>query len=237
MISIAVVEDEAPYANTIVSYCSRYAKAGNLEITARWFENPVDFLEKYRGEFDIVFMDVLMPMMDGMTCAKRLRSMDEDVLLCFVTSVAQYAIHGYEVNAVDFIVKPISYDEFALKLDRILRMLRKRAAATVMISSRSSVRKVNLRDLYYVEVYNHSLIYHTSDGDFEAYGKLSALEEDARFSKNFIRVSPSHLVNAEYITSVREDSLVAHGSVIPISRRRKKECLERIAVLMGEIGI
>ncbi|MBQ7655700.1 MAG: response regulator transcription factor [Clostridia bacterium] len=236
MIAVAIVEDEESYAKAIINYCRRYATEKQIELSARWFANPVDFLDKYRGEYDVVFMDVLMPLMDGMTCARRLRALDEEVILCFVTSVAQYAIHGYEVNAMDFIIKPITFEEFSMKLDRIFRLLRRRATATVMVNSRGSVRRVNLRDLYYVEVYNHSLIYHTADGSIEAYGKLAALEEDERF-KGFIRVSNSHLVNAAQITAVREDSLLVNGETIPLSRRRRKECLEKMAALLGGMGV
>ena len=236
MIRIAIVEDEKVYAEEIAGYCRRYSAEKKTEISSRWFDNPVDFLEKYRGDVELVFMDVLMPLMDGMTCAKRLRMLDEDVLLCFVTSVAQYAINGYEVGALDFMVKPVSFDEFSMKMDRILRLLRKRGGDKVLISSRNAVRNVSLRDLYCVEVYNHSLVYHTSDGDYEAYGKLSALEEDPRFS-GFVRISPSHLVNASRIDEVKEECVVVHGTRIPISRRRRKECMNRIAALLGGIGI
>jgi len=232
MLRIAIVEDEQVYAETLTKYCRRYGTEKQLEISSRWFANPVDFLEKYRGEFDLVFMDVLMPLMDGMVCARQLRTLDEDVFLCFVTSVAQYAVHGYEVGAMGFMVKPVSFDEFSMKMDRITRLMKKRAVDTVLINSRNTVRNISLRDLYYVEVYNHSLVYHTANGNYEAYGKLSALETDARFS-GFIRVSPSHLVNCTKVSAVEEEFLVVNGDRIPISRRRRKECMNRMAVLLG----
>ena len=232
MLKIAIVEDEKAYAETLARYCSRYAQEKQREISAACFENPVDFLEKYRGEYDVVFMDILMPMMDGMTCARRLREKDDTVILCFITSMAQYAIHGYEVGAMDFMVKPVNYSEFSMKLDRIFRVLSKRVDDSFLISSRNMVKKIDLRDLYYVEVYNHSLIFHTGEGSFEAYGKLTSLEEDSRFSR-FIRVSPSHLVNCAQISSVGDDALTVHGKQLPVSRRRRKECLEKMAALLG----
>ncbi len=235
MIRIAMVEDEEEYAKTIRRYCSRYNAEKHTDIDLVWHDNPVAFLEGYRGDCDVVFMDVVMPLMDGMTCARRLREMDGNVLLCFITSMAQYAIHGYEVGALDYVVKPIAYEEFAMKMDRLGRLLERQGAKTYLINSRSAVRRIDLRDLYYVEVYSHSLLFHTAQGDIEAYGKLSALEEDERFQR-FLRVTPSHLVNSAYISSVEEDTLTVHGTAIPISRRRKKECLERLAMIMGGVG-
>ena len=146
--------------------------------------------------------------------------------------MAQYAIQGYEVGAVDFILKPVNYDEFSLKMDRMLRILRKQSSATVLVSTRSEMKKIDLRDLAYVEVFNHSLIYHTTGGDFEAYGKLSSLEEDPRFHR-FVRISPSHLVNCAMITSVQDDSLLLGDIRLPISRRRRKECMEKMAAIFG----
>lgn len=234
MIRIAIVEDMEASARTLSDFCSRYATESNTEITSVWFDNPIVFLQKYRGEFDVVLMDILMPQMNGMECARRLRKCDSNVILCFVTTMARYAIQGYEVGAIDFIIKPVSYDEFSMKMNRILRVLKRQASATILISSRNEIKKIDIRDLYYVEVYNHSLIYHTSDGDFEAYGKLSSLEEDDRF-RCFIRVSPSYMVNCAMITSVQEDCLTVKDVRIPISRRRRKECLEKMAGILGGI--
>ena len=84
--------------------CSLYASEKNLEIPATAFANPADFLEKYRGDYNVVFMDIMLPLIDGMECVKRLREMDENMLLCFVTSMALYAIRGYEVGVFDFIL-------------------------------------------------------------------------------------------------------------------------------------
>ncbi len=235
MIRIAMVEDEEEYAKTIGRYCRRYSVEKHTDIDLVWHDNPVAFLEGYRGDYDVVFMDVVMPLMDGMACARSLRKTDGNVILCFITSMAQYAIHGYEVGALDYVVKPVAYEEFAMKMDRLCRLLERQGAKTYMINSRSALKKIDLRDLYYVEVYNHSLLFHTAEGDFEAYGKLSALEEDERFQR-FLRVTPSHLVNSAYISAVAEDTLAVHGAAIPLSRRRKKECLEKLAMIMGGTG-
>ena len=231
---VAIVDDEASFSQTLAHFCSSYQKECGEEINVTIYDNPIDFLEKYKADADVIFMDILMPQMNGMDCARRLRQQDENVILCFVTSMAKYAVQGYEVGAIDFIIKPINYDEFSMKMSRIVRIFRRQATATILVSSRNEVRRIDLRDLVYVEVYNHSLIYHTTGGDIEVYGKLSALEEDEHFH-NFIRCSASHLVNCSMISSVQEDTVTVRGVRLPISRRRRKECLEKMAAILGGV--
>ena len=76
------------------------------------------------------------------------------------------------------------------------------------------------------------LVYHTRTEKYEAYGKLSELEADERFSR-FIRVTPSHLVNCDRISSLGDDFLIVNGERLPVSRRRRKECMEKMAALLG----
>ena len=104
----------------------------------------------------------------------------------------------------------------------------------LLISGRQGVHRIDMRDLYYVEVYNHSLLFQTRDGDIETYGKLSALEEDPKFA-GFIRTTPAYLVNIRHIGRIDENTLTVHGERVPISRRRRKECLEQIAGVVGGV--
>ncbi len=234
MIRVAIVDDEASFSQVLEHFCDSYQREHGEEISATVYDNPITFLEKYKADADVIFMDILMPQMNGMDCARRLRKLDENVILCFVTSMAKYAVQGYEVGAIDFIIKPVNYDEFSMKMNRIVRILRRQATATIVVSGRTEVRRIDLRDLVYVEVYNHSLIYHTTSDTFEAYGKLSALEEDERFC-NFIRCSASHLVNCSMISSVQEDFVTVRNEQLPISRRRRKDCLEKMAAILGGV--
>ena len=173
-----------------------------------------------------------MPHIDGMECARRLRKIDGDTPLVFVTSMAQYAIRGYEVNAMDFMVKPVTYDEFTLKMDKIIRYLTRYGGSVVTVKLKDEVRVLNVRDSAYIEVYNHDLKYHTRTETLETPGKLSALEEDPAYA-HFVRCSQSYLVNCAFITAIGQESLTVDGSAIPIARRKRKECMEKIAQVLG----
>ena len=232
MLRIAIVEDEERFADELSHFCRRFAGEKREEIRTVVFHNAFDFLDQYHDGFDLVFMDIAMPMMDGMECARRLRKVDEGVMLIFVTSMAQYAIKGYEVGAFDFMVKPVAYPAASLKLERALRQLNKRQAALYPVSCSQGVVVLEIPAITYIEVYNHTLIFHTLEKSYETYGKLSTLEADSRFA-SFFKTGKSHLVNCLYIKEIGDNTLTVGGNILPLARRRRKECLEKMAAAMG----
>lgn len=232
MLRWAVVEDEDGQARVLTEYIMRLGREKQLETTCERFQNGLFFLESYHGEYDAVLLDIAMPLMDGMECARKLRERDERVPILFITSMAQYAMQGYQVEAMAFLVKPVSYEDFAREAGRVLRRLALRREARYPISQKEGTRVVDVDDIGYVEVLSHDLIFHTKEGIFKVYGKLGTLEEDPRFA-GFTKTSPSFLVNCQRVSHIGKDTLVVDGDTVPLSRRRRKECLEAIARVIG----
>ena len=115
-IQIAIVEDDKLASDTIKEYILRYGKENSLQFGISQYSDAVGLLDQYSAEYDIIFMDIQMPYMNGMDAAHRLRTLDQKVILIFTTSLAQYAIEGYSVDAMAYLLKPINYYEFAMKL-------------------------------------------------------------------------------------------------------------------------
>lgn len=107
MYNIAIVEDSKEATDVLKSYFDRFSEEMGARFNVVCFDNALDFLENYSSAFNLVLMDINMPHMDGMEASHRLREIDNNVTLIFVTNMAQYAIRGYEVGATDFIVKPV----------------------------------------------------------------------------------------------------------------------------------
>ena len=135
MLRVAIVEDSLRDAEQLTSCLQRFSRKHGSEIEIQRYENALLFLQGYKGNFDIIFMDIDMPMMSGMEAAHSLRQVDPHVLLIFVTALARFALNGYEVDAYDFIVKPVQENFFEAKMNRALKKLSSEQRTRLLIKS------------------------------------------------------------------------------------------------------
>ena len=113
MFRIGIAEDDPSFQKTISEYIERYKKETNIDIQASFFQDGNDLVFKYEPIYDVLLLDIVMPKMKGMDAAREIRKRDQRVLIIFITNMAQYAINGYEVGALDFVLKPIKYFSFS----------------------------------------------------------------------------------------------------------------------------
>ena len=228
MWKVAVVDDQASVRAQMQSYFERYQQEHGERFQLYPFEDPVLFLDRYRPEYDLVLMDIDMPSMDGLTAAHRLRKLDPKVVLMFVTNLAQYAINGYEVSAVDFVVKPVSYAKFAFKLKRALKLAAPKDRKMVLIRTEDGTMAVERDDVTYVEVQGHNLFYHTVETTYRVRGSLKQAEEELG-GMPFFTCNKCYIVNLAFVDAVRENVAVVAGDEIVVSRPKKKTFMEALA--------
>jgi DNA-binding LytR/AlgR family response regulator len=232
MIQIAIVEDEKEVAECLKAYTKRYSEERSVQIDVTFFSNGLDFLSEYKPVYDIVLMDIKMPYIDGMETAKKLRKIDEDVCLIFVTNLANYAIKGYEVSALDFIVKPVNYFDFAVRLKKAIDKANTDRDYSVVLETKDAVRKVSVREICYIEVFEHFLVYHLKNEDVTVRGQMKDVEDEfSRF--HFSRCHNCYLVNMKYVTELTSAFVVVGDKKIPISRRRHKDFAQALTNYMG----
>ncbi|MCH5351327.1 MAG: response regulator transcription factor [Clostridiales bacterium] len=222
MLNIAVVDDEQEAVNELKSHVKRYCDGRGIEYSLTGFTSPVKFLAGFKPEYDLVFMDIEMPDMNGMDAARNLRKMDGEVALIFVTNMAQYAIRGYDVDADDFVVKPVKYGNLEIKLDRILKKHIKKDRPHVTVYENGEVKYLSIAEIRYVEVIKHNIIYHVADGTYEKRGVLKS--EAALFSANgFAQCNKSCLVNLSYVLGIS-------GYVLHVAKSRGAKEYDELSV-------
>ncbi|MCX4313583.1 MAG: LytTR family DNA-binding domain-containing protein [Clostridia bacterium] len=237
MIHIAIVEDETEHADRLAEFVEKYAEEIHASIKITRFGNAVSLIDGYKADYDLIFLDIKMPYLDGMDAAHKLRELDRDVLIVFVTSMRQYALAGYAVDAADFLVKPIEYADFSLKMARIFKRLVSRTEKQneIILSVEQGVRKLKASDIRYVETDGHNIIYRLVDGTtITQYSSMKAAE--ARFAEyGFARCNTCYLVNLHHVRSVKGLTVDVDGEQLQISQPRRKPFLD-LLVKFAEDG-
>ena len=227
MLRIAMVEDDEAETERLCGYLDRYAQEKGDLFKYDRYENAFLFMEGYRQQYDIVFMDIQMPQINGMDAAKWLRSVDHAVVLIFVTNLAQYAVRSYEVEALDYILKPVTYAAFVLKMQRAVGYCRRENSPEVIIRTADGMVRVRANEVKYIEVFEHHLRYRTENGDVYSYGTLKQLEESLP-GNDFCRCNNQTIVNLRFVERCENGQVWVDQRAFEISRKRRKGFLEAL---------
>ena len=233
MYRILIVEDTPAEADVLRGHLERYAAEKGLSLSIEVLPSALEFVNS-RHVADLVFMDIDMPGINGMEAAEILRTYDTETPLVFVTNLAQYAVRGYQVDAVDFVVKPVEYGNFSQRMDRAMRVVARNSASSLALPTENGLRVVAQSELVYVDMSKHDVCYHLADGTcLKERGSLRAAEERLGAS-NFVRVSSGCLANMGRVTRIGRESIVMEdGTELFFSRSQRKHALEALANFVG----
>lgn len=227
MRNIAVIEDEDIHAAKLEENLSLYQKEYRCRLRVDRFRTAEDFLTGYRPVYAVVFMDIQLPGVNGMDAAFKLRELDRTVSLLFITSLAQYAQKGYEVDAAGYLLKPVSYYDFSLKFRKALDLYVMTEERNVSLDVPGGVCRVSCDKLMYVEIIRHRLYYHLVDGVIEATGVLAAAEKQLE-AHGFLRCNNCYLVNPRFVVNVKGLTVQVGNEELAISRPRRGAFLARL---------
>lgn len=235
MYAIAIVDDDREDIAAFKELVGRYFKENGGEYTLAEFSDGSEIIAEYSPRYDIVFLDIDMEKLNGIATAKKIRKSDENTVIIFVTRMAKYAIKGYEVSALDFIVKPVEYYGFALKFRRALRYVDSNRKNIISLKVGGSMVYVDECEIKYIETINHYLVYHTKRGEFKILGALKSATEQLS-PENFAMCNRCYLVNMRYVESVEGNMLSLGDEKLIISRYKRKEFLKALAKFWGNRG-
>lgn len=228
MIRIAIAEDDMQAAHQLQTFLERFGEENHLQMQITVFDDGAKLAGDYRPVWDLLFLDVDMPVMNGFATAKSIRETDPDVCILFVTNLAQYAIRGYDVGAVDYLLKPVNYYALAMRLKRVLRLLRTRETESLMLKTDGNVVRVPLNHIYYIEIFDHDLQCHTVEGTLTTGGTTLSSLEKTLAPRGFVRCHNCYLVNVRYVDAVHGNTLQVLNRELPISRSRRRAVMDAL---------
>lgn len=232
MYHVAIVEDENTFSDELQEYLKQYQEEKDVRFKISVFGDGAEILEDYQSVYDVILLDIEMPKVNGMEAAQRIREIDPDVVLVFITNMASYAIHGYEVGALDFVMKPLTYYTFSMKITRALKRVRKKEQQNILLTLPGGVKKLGIQQIYYVEVENRHLHYHTDEGEFVLRGTMQSVEEMIA-PYPFVKCNHWYIVNLMHVSEVRGNTVIVGGFELEISRRNRTPFLKALTEYVG----
>ncbi|MBQ9826615.1 MAG: response regulator transcription factor [Firmicutes bacterium] len=233
---LAVCDDEKVMIRQLASYLGQIQDeiADSFEVS--YYSSAEELTAHLDKSTEILLLDISMGGMTGMEGARRLRESGYAGDIIFITSMEQYAIEGYSVQAFGFITKPVVFDEFK---DTLLRCLKKRDSqkkSVLAVETAGGTEILNINDIIYAEVYQHSTSFTLRRGRH----LVSAVQLNEIESKlapqGFFRCHRSYLVNMRHLTRIGQSELtLSDGSTVPLSRHRSKEFLAQYTQFMGVV--
>ena len=235
MIRLALVEDDELYRSQLREYIDKYSAVSGKKFTVTEFSDGDEIALGYKAVYDIILMDIEMKFMDGMMAAEEIRKVDTEVIIIFITNSPQYAIKGYAVDALDYVLKPVPYFAFSQQLRKVEEQLRRRVRHYLALPVEGGLRRLDSSLIYYLESEGHRVHFYTEEGDFAAAGTLKAFEEKLA-ERPFARCNSGYLVNLAQVKGVQQGMVQVGPYELQLSRPRRKAFLAALADHIGGGG-
>ena len=237
MLHVAICDDEAAFVQHLSQLLDRYAQETGTELKISTFGDGADLTDPYDPTIDLIFLDIQMGIMDGLRTAQRIREMDGQVSIIFLTTLAQYSLEGYQYQATNYILKPLQYIRLKAEMDKFLARRQKEPDPFVVIANDAGRHRVALRDLRYIETFNRNLLCHTQEQNLISYRTMKEMEA-ALGDKGFARCHTSYLVNLFYVKGVHKLELtLITGETLPISQPKRKTFLAQLTDYWGGYAV
>lgn len=233
MIRIAICDDEKHFVNKLSEILVTYGETIEEIIVINEFYDGRMLVEKYDCKYDIIFLDIKMPYIDGVKVAEQIRLKDPNVTIIFLTSLMGRAVDGYKVQASNFLIKPVSKSKVTREIDQWLDKNRQMKQDAILVENANGQFRIPISSLRYVETFNRNLLLHTESKNVVSYKKLKDVKEQLKDS-GFAQSHKGYLINLSYVDTISgNDVHLVTKEIIPLSRVWKKEFMSQLARYLG----
>ncbi|MBR1862830.1 MAG: response regulator transcription factor [Ruminococcus sp.] len=220
---IAVCDDEQRFLTDFKRIMSKLYKS--LDILTDDFSDAEQLLKSFRRRpYDVVFLDIEMPGMDGLTLAAKLRELSAEVYIVFLTGHVEYAIKGYEVNALRYLTKPADEQKVREVIDYVLK--KQDSEKLLWVKTPEGEIKIKLSDVLFIEAQNQNVLINTAEDSYSVRGNISDYEKNLQ-SEGFFRIHRSYLASLRRVVRINgKEVIMDDGTSLPVSRSRETRLKE-----------
>ncbi len=229
---IAIVEDNPIDSNALENLLRKYSLRDNLKFEFFIYTSGEDLLVDWPLDFDVVFLDIHMEKINGIEVAARIRETNERVIIVFITNDPQHSLMGYSVDALDYLIKPVTFELLDRVLTKAVRRLGNLDRTCITIHNNEGFFVVNPMDILYIELVNRKLLIHTKTGPIVCLKTLQNMEE--QLPDIFFRCHSAFLINLNAVESVKGPYAIVAGKRVPISKHRRREFFSSLTAFVGE---
>lgn len=232
MLLIAVCDDIPIECADIAKQIETILKQSNTDFIIKKFFGGLELIQS-RESFDIIFLDIKMPDINGMELAKQIRKQGRQSLIIFITSASEYVFDAFDVEAFQYLLKPIQTDKLKNVLEKATKKMQIDANIDfLMISANRQIQKVFLKDILYIESIGRIIKIHCNNGTLETYEQIGILE-DKLSDKFFFRCHKCFLVNLNFVDAFNKTEVrLENGEKIMLAKRRYEDFQKAILSYM-----
>ncbi len=222
---IAICDDEEKYRITLKTILDKLLS--NIDYNIDTFDDGNNLYEAFAGNpYDLVFLDIEMPALDGITLAKKIRARSENVFIVFLTSHIEYALEGYEVNALRYLTKPVDIE----KLKEVIRYVQEKQGSSrqIIIKEDGEEILIDINDVIYMESMNQNVRIVTAKGEHVIRYNIGDFEEQLK-NDGFFRIHRGYLISLSKVRKLSgNDVILDGGETLPVSRSNVKPLKEAL---------
>lgn len=232
MLLVSIIDPSKEDVTRLSALIEHYFRRSGTAYVQRVYQSGMEFVRSAENS-DIVFLETNLEKLDGLETARIIRKLGSEAQLIFVARGAEMAIHGYSVDALDYLLKPVEPAAVERALDKAVRRLSSRSCAYLALKLPNGTASISTNDITYVEVFDHNLVYHTTGGDYTVRGRLGDVYEQLDH-EHFMACNRSFIVNLRYVTEIWSDHVMLGKIKISVSKPHRKEIQSRFSAFMDK---